>query len=545
MPRGRVLGGTSALNFMAWNRAHRHDYDAWADLGNAGWGWEDLLPYFLRSETFHPPSAAHQKDYKSSYQAEFNGTKGAIQTTHSKEYGPTHQYWHDTMNALNIPSSEDSLAGANYGAWNMVCSIDPRQQTRSYAASAYYAPIASRKNLHVFTNTTVLKVLLEKDDSGLRATGASVCHDQHIGELKARREVILSAGTIQSPQLLEISGIGARGVLEAAGIEVKFENKNVGENLQDHMMFASIYEVLPTLSSRDNIIGNPILRAAADHAYQTSQTGPWTVLPCSVAYCSVSDITSEKERCALISFSKGLEHQLGDDSINAKLRQHVKQTLIPTSHGRIEYIFDLGNWCPFFKSDPDKKYATMLQILQYPLSQGSVHIRARLDEADSVSAEEMPILDPKYYLGMGQFDKKIMALARKFADKICQTEPLAGIIKGRVFPPLPDDSNIGDRASDLGTMKNDETEKNEQLDDGLMERYTITDWHPIGTCAMGGSGGARDGVVDEHLRVYGVHGLRVIDASIMPLQIGAHPQATVYAIAEKGAAMIIEDWKRT
>lgn len=139
------------------------------------------------------------------------------------------------MNALNIPSSEDSLAGANYGAWNMVCSIDPRQQTRSYAASAYYAPIASRKNLHVFTNTTVLKVLLEKDDSGLRATGASVCHDQHIGELKARREVILSAGTIQSPQLLEISGIGARGVLEAAGIEVKFENKNVGENLQDHM----------------------------------------------------------------------------------------------------------------------------------------------------------------------------------------------------------------------------------------------------------------------------------------------------------------------
>lgn len=139
------------------------------------------------------------------------------------------------MNALNIPSSEDSLAGVNYGAWNMVCSIDPSQQTRSYAASAYYAPIASRKNLHVFTNTTVLKVLLEKGDSDLRATGASVCHDQHICELQARREVILSAGTIQSPQLLEISGIGARGVLEAAGIEVKLENKNVGENLQDHM----------------------------------------------------------------------------------------------------------------------------------------------------------------------------------------------------------------------------------------------------------------------------------------------------------------------
>lgn len=139
------------------------------------------------------------------------------------------------MNSLGIPSSGDSLAGANYGAWNMVCSIDPSQQTRSYAATAYYAPIASRENLHVFTDTTVLKLLLEKGDSDLEATGASVSHDGKIHEIKAKREVILSAGTIQSPQLLEISGIGTRGVLEAAGIEVKIENNNVGENLQDHM----------------------------------------------------------------------------------------------------------------------------------------------------------------------------------------------------------------------------------------------------------------------------------------------------------------------
>lgn len=247
-------------------------------------------------------------------------------------------------------------------------------------------------------------------------------------------------------------------------------------------MFASIYEVLPSLASRDDIVDNPTLRAAADHAYQTSQSGPWTVLPCSVAYCSVSDITSEEERYKLVSFSRILEHQFEGDSMNQKLRQHVERTLLPTSQGRIEYIFDLGNWCPFFKSDQDKKYATMLQILQYPLSKGSVHIRSRSDEADSVSAEEAPILNPKYYLGMGQFDKKIMVLARRFADKICQTEPLAGIIKRRIFPPLSYDSHVRERASDSGTVKIDENENDEQFDDNLMEKYTITDWHRTSNC---------------------------------------------------------------
>lgn len=117
----------------------------------------------------------------------------------------------------------------------MVCSIDPTQQTRSYSASAYYAPTAGRGNLHVITNATVLNLMLEKIDSSWTATGVRVRQDGRILEAKAKREVILSAGSVQSPQILEISGIGPRDVLEAAGIEVKVENKNVGENLQDHM----------------------------------------------------------------------------------------------------------------------------------------------------------------------------------------------------------------------------------------------------------------------------------------------------------------------
>ncbi|KAK5807517.1 hypothetical protein VI817_001775 [Penicillium citrinum] len=457
-PRGRVLGGTSALNFMAWNRGHRDDYDAWVELGNPGWGWNDLLPYFLRSETFHPPTAEHQKYYNSSYQAEFNGSQGPIQTTHIKQYGQAHQYWHETLNTLGISSTDDSLTGRNSGAWNMVCSIDPSQQTRSYSASAYYAPVAARGNLHVITNATVLNIILEGNDSGWTATGVRVRKEGQVFEAKPRREIILSAGSVQSPQILELSGVGPRNILQAAGIEVKVENKNVGENLQDHMMFASIYEVLPTLSSRDDIVNNPVLREAADRAYATSKTGPWTILPCSVAYCSLSDIMPGNE-----DSSPGIKQSIPGQTSEPRGANISTQNAINygQDRGHIEYIFDLGNWSPFFTSDPNKKYATMLQMLQYPLSRGSIHIQAQSDAKYPVTVDDKPIIDPKYYLGPGQYDKSVMTLARKFADKICETEPLSQITKGRVFPPPDEDSDTS----------------NTQSDEHFMEEYTITDWH--------------------------------------------------------------------
>ncbi|KAJ5151711.1 hypothetical protein N7492_010006 [Penicillium capsulatum] len=519
-PRGRVLGGSSALNLMAWNRGHREDYDAWAKLGNDGWAWDDLLPYFRQSETFHPPSAAHQEQYRSSYEQEFNGTNGPIQTTHMKQYSPAHQYWHDTLNALRVASSRDSLAGSNVGAWNMLATVDPNRQERSYSASAYYVPVQSRPNLHVLTEATVMEILLERRDDQWVATGARIRCDGEETDIHVSREVILSAGSIQSPQLLELSGIGRRDVLEAAGVDVKVPNDNVGENLQDHMMTATIFEVLPTLSSRDDVIGDPALREAADRAYYASRTGPWTVLPCSVAYCPLSQIITPAKQTELHSRAEAIAHATGrlEDELCAR-QFHPREP-----RGQVEYLFDLGNWSPFFQSQPGKKYATMLQMLQYPFSRGSIHIPARSDDTPKITATDRPVIDPKYFLGAGEIDREIMELAQQYTNRICATEPLAQIIRGRVFPPLPKES------------------PEEEIYKDFVKNCTMTDWHPVGTCAMGGRQRAEAGVVDERLRVYGVHGLRVIDASIMPLQIGAHLQATVYAIAEKGAAMVREDW---
>lgn len=524
-PRGKVLGGTSALNFMAWNRGNREDYDAWEELGNAGWGWDDLLPYFQRSETFHPPDATHQKKYYSYYQEETHGTTGPLQTTHMQSYGPAHQFWHATLNAVGVDTSPDSLDGSNTGAWNMICTLDPISQTRSYSANAYYQPIAARSTLVLLTEAMVTKVLIEKDGHSDRwvATGVDILCDNEQKEVYAAREVILSAGSVQSPQLLELSGVGNTEVLRSAGIPVKIENPNVGENLQEHMMTATIFEISPEIPTRDEVLQDSALQEAASREYEGSKSGPWTILPCSIAYCSLSQIIGQEELEGLRSRAESLAKQTGKKRDEILARQFREDANL----GQLEYLFDVGNWSPYFTSEVGKKYGTMLMMLQYPWSRGSIHLPPK-DPGTRATVHDKPIIDPRYFFGHGEVDLEIMKLGQRLTKRICATKPLSDIIRSRVFPPMSDSDTPGEM---------DEY-------DEFVRNYTITDWHPIGTCAMGGLEGEKSGVVDGRLRVYGITNLRVVDASIMPLQVSAHIQATVYAIAEKAADMIIEDLVR-
>lgn len=218
-------------------------------------------------------------------------------------------------------------------------------------------------------------------------------------------------------------------------------------------MTATIFEVLPTLSSRDCIIGDPILTEAADRAYYASQTGPWTVMPCSVAYCSLSQILPAWE-LAEVSCEADRIAQQTDRARDRLIAQQFR-----SSRGQIEYIFDVGNWSPYFMSEPGKKYATMLQMLQYPFSRGSIHIPARSVNHPDVTIDDKPVIDPQYYLNDGEFDKKMMAIGQRMADRICSTAPLSNVIVGRVFPPVA------------------EPGCDEQTYEDFVSNYTITDWH--------------------------------------------------------------------
>jgi choline dehydrogenase-like flavoprotein len=281
---------------------------------------------------------------------------------------------------------------------------------------------------------------------------------------------------------------------------------------------ATIYEIDPTIQTPEDLRTNATLAAEADNLYSTTQTGPRAILPCSICYLPFSHFTPQRTLAAI-----------ADRAPRSTLRERILADRLSSPDprlGQIEYIFDIGNWSPFLKpSDSDqeakKKYATLLQILQYPFSRGSVHISPS-------DPHGKPDIDPQYYASggeIGELDLELQVHCARFGQELVQTEPLAGFIRG---PAWPDTVELGD----------------EELKRWVVDN-TITDWHPVGSCAMGGSLGIEGGVVDERLRVYGVHGLRVVDASVMPLQISAHLQATVYAIAEKASEMIKGDRRKS
>jgi choline dehydrogenase-like flavoprotein len=287
-------------------------------------------------------------------------------------------------------------------------------------------------------------------------------------------------------------------------------------------VIATIFDVDPSLANPDDLKLDKAAATAAQELYSTTKSGPLTILPNSVCYLPISHVVSKETHESLVSRLAGLTEYAGDEKAIRNQRFDPSAKL-----GQIEYMFDLGNWNPAFTPDPSdgKKYATCLQMLQYPYSKGSIHIPPRKPDGSRPGISDPPLINPKYYEGPhGELDLDIMTHCALFADKIAKTQPLADIVRRRAFPP-------------------EDVSRFEDLRDWVVNT-TITDWHPVGTCRMGGSLGIRAGVVDDRLRVYGVRGLRVVDASIMPLQISGHLQATVYAIAEKGAEMILEDYRR-
>ncbi|KAI5860686.1 putative choline dehydrogenase [Durotheca rogersii] len=529
-PRGKVLGGTSALNFLVWNRAAKEDYDAWEKLGNPGWNWESLLPFFKKSETLTLPSQSHQDKHHSSVDPVFHGTSGPVSTSFSPWYAATHSFWRDTLQILGIKKNPSALNGSNTGSWTTIQSVDPVTATRSYSVTAYLGHNPQRSaeieqpNLVILTGAQAQRILIERSGQGtLRATGAEYLHKSGVFTIEAGLEVLVAAGTIQSPQLLELSGIGSHEVLTKAGVEVKYENESVGRNLQDHLMTEITYELEPGIQTPEDLAEDPASKEAAEKLYLEEKDGIYRSTPSSMAYVPLKDLITGRKL-------SDLYEQIAAAEIPGLLptqKELLLENLKHGSVGHVEFILHHGNSSAFV-GERGKRYATIHQIQQYPFSRGQIHIR-------SPHASDKPAIDPAYYTPArlprpasseaGSFtpDLDIITAGTIFAAKIPLQPPLNSIIARRVFPP---EEGEGAPGSEEDWRR-------------FIRDTTVTDWHPVGTCAMLPE---RDGgVVNPKLQVYGVAGLRVADASIIPLHISSHLQATVYAIAEKAAAIIRED----
>jgi len=511
IPRGKMLGGSSGLNYMNWNLASKAEYDSWGH----GWDWDVISKTAKRVEEYFPPELEAQLELlpKPPVKPGLHGTKGPVKVGFTKWFPKVTGTLLGSLEKFGVGLNPDSMSGDNTGGYYSLHSVT-NDGTRSYSASAYLAPNIGRENLIVLTGATVAKILLEnKVAVGVEFVDDMGATHQVFLKKGGKSEVILSAGSIQSPQILELSGIGKKSVLEAAGVPIKIRNDQVGENLQDHLcVYPPIvhrddpptdgtdtpitYEFTPeNTPTRDLLLTSPDFLAAAQGEYTANRSGILVGTILTIAMLPLDSILSPTELASLTSRVLATNPTIDPFETFVLPRNTTKNKVAQT-----ELIF-----APFKVSSPPpapgKTYFTLLAALMHPLSRGSVHI-------SSATAFSPPVIDPRFY--SEAVDREVMLASVRFAAKVAATEPLKRELAGRT-DEVPDD----------------------QLWEAI-KNTTETVFHPVGTCAIGT-------VVDGNLRVKGVKGLRVVDASVIPLQLSTHPQATIYAIAERAAEIILHE----
>ena len=462
--RGKVLGGCSSINAMIYMRGQASDYDHWAQLGNRGWGWDDVLPVFRRSEDYQHGADAYHGAAEGSESKGGNGG-GELRVEERRVNWPILDAWRDAAEQCGIPKIAEFNRGDNFGT--AYFQMNQRKGVRVSAASAFLRPAMARRNLTVMTDALVEWIDVERSASGLRASGAVVRTSSGRVSVRARRETILAAGAIGSPHLLQLSGIGPAAHLAEHNIDVLHDLPGVGSNLHDHLQIRSIYKVqgTRTLNGRARTLLGKALMAAE---YAMFRTGPLTMPPSQLGAFARSD----EGRAA------------------ANLEWHVQ----PLSLDRF------GE--PLHRFDAITPSVCNLQ----PTSRGTV----RLTSADPARP---PAIDPNY---LATPEDRAVALAGlRFTRRIMAAPALARFRPEEWKPGahLASDEELEQAACELGA----------------------TIFHPVGTCRMGRDA---DAVVDDRLRVSGVAGLRVIDASVMPRITSGNTNAPTVMIAEKGAEFI-------
>lgn len=455
IPRGKALGGSSSINGCIFNRGTPEDFDHWAQRGNRGWSYDDVLPYFKSLESYSGEDLHDRR-----------GRDGPLQVTPSDWRHPLVEAFMDGAESLGIPRNPDYNGERQEGVtYTQRTIVNGRRQS---AAKAFLTPVRHRPNLDIRTSAHVTELTFE----GKRCTGVHYAKGGRGGKpvaLKAAREVILSGGVINSPQLLQLAGIGDPEDLSALGIETRHALKGVGKNLRDHFTPRYSARVKNSDTLNERVHGLRLMGEAVKWAFKRPSV---LGISSTVCYAFTRSHPSVEVNDLQITF------------MPASYKEGVQNTL------------------------DDRPGMTVAAWQQRPDSHGTVKIR-------STDPFDKPIIDANY-LGE-ESDRRVLLAGLKLARRLLRTEAMAPYFDGELYP-------------------GDKVVTDDELLDTARERGT-TVFHMMGTCRMGPEIDPT-AVVDNELRVHGLDGLRVVDASIMPTMPSANTNAASLMIGEKGAAMI-------
>jgi choline dehydrogenase len=451
IPRARSIGGCTTVNGMIYTRGDRTDYDRWRDLGNEGWGYEDILPYFKKSETW------------SGGESDVHGGSGPLKTSRFGIHNPIALAFIEAGKQVGYQYNDDLNGGSQEGFGP--CDSTLADGVRSSVGRCYIAPIRDRKNLTVITDAIASRILFDGD----RAVGVEYLAGKKSKKVYASQEVILCGGAFNSPHLLQISGVGDPEHLQSIGVQAVHKLPGVGKNLQDHVGCGLKQRITQPLSLLKHL--NILNSASAVAKYMATKTGP-------ASYHGVEALAFVKTR---------------PDVVAPDIQFHLNMVMYE-DHGR--KIFYEEGVMPYFN-------------ISRPQSRGTVLAR-------SADPTALPEIDPNFFAVPD--DIRVMRDGLRIAREL---------MAQKAFDPY--------RGEEFGPGK--EVTSDAELDEYLKNKSESV-YHPVGTCKMGSDD---DAVVDARLRVHGVRGLRVVDASIMPTLTSGNTNAPTIMIAEKAADMILYD----
>ncbi|KAI9695335.1 MAG: hypothetical protein M1820_008687 [Bogoriella megaspora] len=484
--RGLCLGGTSARNFMIYQRGTKQSLQKWADeVDDRSYTWENVLPYYQKSIKFTAPDTAKRDPNASAAYnpAAFSPMGGPHSVSYANWGQPFSSYMQGAFNEIGIPTTQDFNSGEILGSQYCSSTIDPSTENRETSQTSFLNAAASFTNLKVYSGTKGDKIIFDEDKKaiGVQASAAGVLPFV----LSASKEVILSAGAFQSPQVLMLSGIGPADQLQSLGIPVLADRPGVGQNMTDHMFFGPSYRV--DVNGLTKLARDPVYLAAEFVNYQTL-SGPLTN--------PVADF---------LGFEKVPE------SLRANFTSEAKAALaqLPVDWPELEYISgagyvgDFGNLILDQPSD-GYNYATILGTIVAPQSRGTVTL-------NSSNADALPLIDPNWLTD--PTDQQLAVAVYKRVREAFASDFMQRIVIGDEYFPGPSVQSDADILS-------------------LIRDTVQTVWHASVTCRMSRSDDP-NAVVDSKARVIGVSNLRVVDASSFALLPPGHPQSTIYMLAEK------------